>query len=86
MGASAANSYAADGPALYAAAVTPHDTNELDTYSRGLFVGGAGALKVTTEGGSVVTFTGVVAGTVLPVRAKIVWSTGTTATNIVAMW
>jgi hypothetical protein len=73
-------------PATHAAAVTPHDSNELSYVTRAIFVGGAGALKVTTSDGDTVTFTGVTAGTVLPIRAKVVFSTGTTATNIVAMW
>ena len=51
-----------------------------------LFVGGAGAVKVTTIAGTDVIFTGVVAGTVLPVRVKKVFSTGTTATNMVVMY
>jgi hypothetical protein len=77
---------AADGPWHFAAAVTPADGADLANFSAALFVGGAGALKVDTVGGSTVTFTGVVAGTVLQIRAKRVYATGTTATNIVAMW
>lgn len=89
MGAST-NQYTANknfsDPAGHAAALTLHDTNELAYYSRGLYVGGAGNLKVTTVNGEAVTFVGVPAGTILPVRAKIVWSTGSTATSVVALW
>lgn len=74
------------GPALNAAAVTPHNTTELSVYARGLYVGGAGNVKLTTSEGSVVTFTAVPAGTILPCSAKLVWSTGTTATSIVALY
>lgn len=73
-------------PADHAAAVTPHDTNELSTYCRALYVGGAGNVKLTTVGGDTVTFVGVPAGTTLAVRAKVVFSTLTTATSLVALW
>lgn len=73
-------------PAANAAAVTPHNTDELTHVTRGIYVGGTGNLKVTTLGGQETTFTAVPVGTFLPVRAKIIWSTGTTATSIVALW
>lgn len=82
----ASTSRAKDQPADNAAAVTPHDTNELPNYSRGLYIGGAGNLVIVTVGGDTVTFSNVPAGTVLPVRAKIVKSTSTTATSIVALY
>lgn len=73
-------------PAIDAAAVTPHDTNDLTFTTKAIFVGGAGNLKVKTLVGNDVTFTGVTAGTVLQIHAQRVYSTGTTATNIVAMF
>lgn len=52
-----------------------------------LYVGGAGNVKVTTQGGSTLTFTNVPAGTFLggkiPIAIKQVWKTGTTATGLV---
>lgn len=65
--------------------VAPHDTNELAYVSRALYIGGAGAVKVTTLKGTDLTFAAVPVGTVLHVRAKKVFATGTTATNIVAL-
>lgn len=73
-------------PAANAAAVTPHDTNELTDVTTRLFIGGAGNLKVTMMSGVDVTLTGVLAGSILPLRVRRVYATGTTATNIVALW
>jgi len=75
-----------DGPVRSAAAVTPNDGTDLSFVTRFLFVGGAGNLTVTMADGVDCTFTGVAASTTLKVQAKRVKSTGTTATNIVAMW
>lgn len=73
-------------PIAHGAAVTPHDTNELAFVTRGIIVGVAGNVKVTLASGDVVTLPGLAAGVIHPVRAKVIWSTGTTATTIVALW
>jgi hypothetical protein len=74
-------------PAAGAVAITPHDTNPLTTApTRGLYVGGAGNLKVTMADGSVATFSGVAAGSLLPIRVNIVWAAGTTATLILGLY
>lgn len=52
---------------------------------RALFVGGAGNIAVTMYGGGDITFTGVAAGSVLPISASLIKTTGTTAENIVAL-
>lgn len=75
-----------DAPASNAFAVTPADGSNLTHAVRALFVGGAGDVKVDTLGGDTVTFTGVLAGSILPVRILKVYATGTTATNIVAVY
>lgn len=54
--------------------------------TRAVFVGGAGALKVRMSSGKTVTLTGVLAGAWLPLSVTKVFRTGTTATNIVALW
>tara|TARA_R100000734_G_C3319092_1_gene114254 strand:+ start:5779 stop:6048 length:270 start_codon:yes stop_codon:yes gene_type:complete len=79
-----------------AAAVTPSDTANIPSVSTDpganrnngcvLFVGGAGNIKVTTVGGDEVTFNGISSGTFIPVQVTKVHSTGTSATNIVALW
>lgn len=51
-----------------------------------LYVGTGGALRVLTAGGQVVTFASVLGGTFFPVQVLKVFSTGTSAANIVALW
>ena len=70
-------------PAGGAFAVTPSDTTVLRATA--LYVGGAGNVSVTMEDGSTATFTGVAAGSVLPIRVSQVRSTGTTATAIIGL-
>ena len=71
-------------PARFAVAVTPDDNNDLTNVARSLYIGTAGNVAVVTEGGSAVTFTAVPVG-VLAVMVSRVKSTGTTASNIVAL-
>lgn len=68
-----------------AQAITPSDTVNLST-AMVIWVGGAGNIKVTTAQGTAITFTGVLAGSILPVQVLRVWSTGTTATNMVGIF
>lgn len=77
-----ANVFPSD-PGFDAAVVTPSDTGNIGN-ARGLFVGAAGNVRVLTAGGSDVTFTAVPAGAVLPIQCSRVYSTNTTASNIVA--
>ena len=51
-----------------------------------LYVGGSGNIKLTTSSGSILTFNGLNAGTFVPVQTIKVFSTGTDATNIIALW
>ena len=50
-----------------------------------LYIGGAGDLKVDTIAGSTVTFKAVPVG-FFPVQVKKIYSTGTVATDIIALW
>ena len=52
---------------------------------RAFYIGGAGNLAVTMWGGGNVTFTGLPAGTILPISARAVLNSGTTATAVVAL-
>lgn len=69
------------------AAITPSNdsANDFNACSA-IYVGGAGDVAVVFPGGTAVTFVGVPAGTVLPVRAVRVNSTNTTATSMVALY
>lgn len=75
----------ATASARRAAAVTPSDTDVIEN-TRALYIGGAGALKVTMVEGGDVTFVGLVAGTILPVQVTKCWDTDTDATNILALY
>jgi len=78
-----------------AAAVTPSDTTNIPSVSTQdgsgndgciLYIGGAGDVKVLTVGGNEVVFAGLNAGSFMPIQVLRVFSTGTTATNIIAIW
>lgn len=68
-----------------AVAVTPSDATVLEA-SKGLYIGGSGNVAVTMKDGTSVTFTGISAGMIHPISVTKVKATGTTATNIVAVY
>lgn len=68
-----------------AVAVTPSDSTVLAP-TQCLYVGTTGNVAVVTVGGQTVTFTGVPAGTVLPIRCTKVNATNTTASTILALF
>ncbi len=81
--------------AYRAAAVAPSDSSDIPSVSTQdgsgnngcvLYVGGDGDVRVTTAGGDTVTFAGLTAGSFVPVQVLRVWVTGTTATDILALW
>jgi len=75
---------ATQSPASSAFAITPGD-EEFSVVTRGVFVGGAGSVVAQLVGdSSTVTFAGVPAGAVLPIRAKKV-TAASTATNMVGL-
>lgn len=67
-----------------AAAVTPNDTVTFNPSV--VFVGGTGNVTVRTAQGTDVLFFAVPGGTVLPVQVIRVYTTGTTASNIVRIF
>lgn len=58
---------------------------ELPQGCRAIYVGGAGDMVVTMWDGAVLTFVGIGAGSILPIRARTIAMTGTTATAIIAL-
>lgn len=66
-------------------AVTPDDDNDLAKPSRDLYIGAGGTLKVTGLDGNDVTFSNVVPGR-LGIGVIKVYSTGTSATGLVALY
>jgi hypothetical protein len=78
-----------------ASAVTPSDTVNIPNISTEdgsgnngcvLYVGVTGNVRVLTAGGDDVTLVGVSAGQFIPVQVVKVFATGTTSTNILALW
>jgi hypothetical protein len=72
-----------DSCARVAFSITPADT-DLVQPARALYVGGGGTIVATLTGGSVVTFAGVNAGSILPISVKRV-AAASTATSILGL-
>jgi hypothetical protein len=77
-----------------AAPVTPSDTALIPNISNPegtnngcvLYIGSEGSVKVKTAGGDILTFEGAYSGQFFPVNVIQVFSTGTTASDIIALW
>lgn len=66
-------------------AITPHASTNFD-YLASIYVGVAGDVVAINEGDTAVTFKNALAGSILPIKAKRVNATGTTATNLVGLY
>ncbi len=73
------------GPAAGAIAVTTSNTVDI-ARCRALFIGVAGDVKVNVPNNSTAVVFKAVAAGILPVQATRVYATGTTATDIVALY
>ncbi len=75
-----------ESPARDAAEVTPNDSTDMGFTCRSLYVGVSGDVAVHMAGEATpVIFKSVPIG-VLPIRVDRVLATGTTASDIVALW
>ena len=74
-----------NGPMTDAEVVTKSDSVNLVNVSRAIYVGGTGHMNVIMANGDTILFSAIPVGTILPIRASRVQSTGTTATLMVAM-
>jgi hypothetical protein len=72
-------------PARDAGAILPSDAAALPRATRALWCGTAGDVRVRMVSGAVVTFAGLPAGTLLPLRVDQVFATGTTAGALVGL-
>ena len=72
--------------AIKAVAVTPNDSSDLTNAGAVLYIGVGGDVKVDTVSGDAVTFKNMADGAILAVQVKKVYATGTSATDIVALY
>ena len=70
-------------------AITPNDSTVFSQPTRGIYVGGSGNITLQMVGydnsNTILTFTNVFAGTVLPLRVQRVYTTST-ATNLIGLF
>lgn len=72
-------------PAYIYKAITPSDSVNVVGLFKSIYVGGAGNAAVVAMDDTVVTFVGLVAGSIIPIIGKRINSTNTTATFLVAL-
>lgn len=77
-----------DSPALTAfdAYAQKSDTVDLTVITRGIYTGSGGNIKVDMAGGGTMTFVSVPAGSLLPLRVRRLYSTGTAATDVIGLY
>jgi hypothetical protein len=73
-------------PPEHGLAVVPNDATDLPHVTRAIYVGGSGDVAVRLQDGTVLSFANVAAGALVPIRVGRVLATGTTASQILALW
>lgn len=73
-------------PSEDAVAIQPDDSATLSYATRAIYIGTGGDLRVRMLGHADVTFVGLPQGALLPLRVTQVFTTGTTASDIVGLW
>lgn len=72
-------------PALTAEEITPDNGANLTHATRAIYVGQTGNVRVMTVDGDIVTFANMQGGVLYPIRVVQVFSTGTTAADLVGL-
>lgn len=72
-------------PAENAFVIEPSDSADLESPTRGVYVGSVGDLRVRMVGGNVLKFVGLGEGIIHPLRIIRIYATGTTATDIIGL-
>lgn len=78
-------SAAITGPAPDGFAITPDDATELSEITRAIYIGTAGDITLTLVSNTELLFKNIPSGTILPVRARRIKATGTTATDLLGL-
>lgn len=87
MPSAASNNVNPTDPSIELASISTSDTVDLVKACRAIYVGGGGNINILAAGDSApVLLSNVSAGTILPIRAKRVYATSTTATLLVALY
>lgn len=72
------------------AAITPDNSNDLPQACKAIYVGGAGNISIIQlsdiAAATPIVFTAVPVGTIIPIVARRVRVTGTTASLLIALW
>lgn len=74
-----------EGPATDGFAIVPNDITELSEITRAIYVGAPGNITLVLASGVELLFENVASGAILPVRARLIKSTGTTASNMLGL-
>lgn len=72
-------------PSTHGFAITPDDNAALPQTIRAIYVGTAGNITMTLAEDAELVFANIPAGTILPIRAKSVSATGTTASDLIGL-
>jgi hypothetical protein len=75
-----------DSPAYNHFVVTPNNTIDFAISTRAIYVGRGGDMEIVTHDNVAVVYANTIAGSTLPVRAKRINSSNTTAGQIVGLY
>jgi hypothetical protein len=73
-------------PARRGFAIAASDSADLEAETRAIYVGGGGDIAMVLAAGDEIALIGVAGGSLLPVRARRVKATGTSASHLVGLY